>query len=748
MNLTSEQLKAIDEIDNNLQIIACAGSGKTEVISRRIANILQNKKGVNPENIVAFTFTEKAATSLKNRIQKAVEGIDISKMYIGTIHSFCYNILHENCLEYKNFKVLDTVKNYHFINRYYKICGMKYANLSCFPRNIKLFLDCIDKLVYDYDNNSKWSEKDKTIFDLYKTILYEKNYFDFSMLIHETIKVLKNNKEILKDIKYLIVDEYQDVDDLQEQIIECFADNLCNICVVGDDDQTIYRFRGSNANNMINFAKKYNNVKQIRLERNFRCLKNIVDIADSVIVNNYDRLDKKMISGNEKLSTDIKVKAIGFENKDEQYDYISDQIIKLKEKGTDYNGIAVLVRKGKFIKDIVKSFNKYSIPYFSDSAEYFFENKYFDLLKKTFDILPNMSKKELFDLWGKYCVREKFTSGFVFLRSAIVNNNYLNLSDTLLKYVELIGFLDEADDIELRKDILKGMKDILDDYEEIYLNYQLSAKIKGIINFLNNSATEQYKYHNFKSNEVENGVQIMTIHKAKGLEFEAVIIPNIDSNEFPASDVNGKKYWHVLSERFQENKKKFEGDIEDERKLFYVAITRAKKYLLLTYNKFKPSPFLIEASSSVYLDIEKSDLIPKKISSYNCHKIKYNHNNAQKEKVRLGLVNEAINSLYDYYWINGHSLEEMYKEIDRIKNMSSDDIIQEARKNCHKIKYNHNNAPKEKVRLELVNKAINSLYDYYWVNGHSLEEMYKEIDRIKNMSSDDIIQEARKKSLI
>ena len=676
MNLTDEQIKAINEIDNNLQIIACAGSGKTEVISRRIGNILKNKNDINPENVVAFTFTEKAAASLKRRIEKVTEGIDISKMYIGTIHSFCYNILQENCPEYEKFKILDTVKNYHFINRYSKKCGMEEAQLPCYPRNIKLFLDCIDKLVYDYDNNVLWSDNDRRIFESYKTALYEKKYFDFSMLIHETLKVLKNNSELLKNIKYLIVDEYQDVDDLQEQIIECFAKNLCNICVVGDDDQTIYRFRGSNSQNMINFANKYNNVKQIRLEKNFRCRKQVVDIADNVIINNTDRLEKQMISGKETTNND-NIKAIGFDDKEDEYDYIAKQVKNLKNNGIDYNEIAILVRKGKHIKDIVKSLNSYNIPYISDSAEYFFENKYFTLFKNTFELLPSLSKKELFELWEKYCVREKFNSGFMFLRSTIGNSNYINLSDTLSKYVELIGFLDDSDDIEIRKDILKGIKDILDDYEEIYLDYQLSAKIKGIIEFLTKSATEQYKYHNFKSNDVEDGVQVMTIHKSKGLEFDAVILPNLDSKEFPSAIIMGKKYWHVLSERFRDNKAKFEGDIEDERKLFYVALTRAKDYLLLTYDKDQPSQFLLEASISKYLDINKNDLISKENSSY----IKSSDNDYEDKKAYWELVKKARHSLYDYYGTGGHFFHGMWGELETIKNMTPDEVIEEAKKN-------------------------------------------------------------------
>ena len=679
MNLTEKQLEAINEVDNNLQIIACAGSGKTEVISRRIGKILKEKDNIKPENIVAFTFTEKAAQSLKNRIEKVTDGIDLSDMYVGTIHSFCYNILQENCPEYENFKILDTVKNYHFINRYFKICGLTDSGLPCYSQNIKLFLDCIDKLIYDYDNYNLWSEKDKKIFNSYKDCLYSKKYFDFSMLIHETLKVLKNNGSILKNKKYLIVDEYQDVDDLQEQIIEYFNKNNCNICVVGDDDQTIYRFRGSNSQNMINFSSKYSNVKQIKLEKNFRCLNTIVDIADNVIVNNSDRLDKKMISG--KPSSSRLIKAVGFETPKEQYDYVVDYIKKLNNNGIDLNNIAILVRKGKYIKDIVKILSLNSIPYISDSAEYFFENKYFILFVDTFNILPNLSKTELYDLWKEYCNRDKFNLGFRYLRNSIGNNNYINLSDTLKKYVEMIGFLDDSNDFEIRNDVLNGMLDILNDFEEIYLDYQLSAKIKGVMDFLNNSAIEQYKYHNFKSNDNEYGVQVMTVHKSKGLEYDVVILPNIDSNEFPSRKMGGKKYWHILSDRFKNNKEKFEGDIEDERKLFYVAVTRAKDYLLLTYNKSKPSIFLEEASSSNYLDIDRNDFINQESLDNNYSDSSNNYHKSNSQKEYWDLVKKAKQQLFDYYFTGGHFFKGMYGEIDRIKQMSPDEIIAEAKRN-------------------------------------------------------------------
>ena len=164
MELTNAQQAAIDHIDGHLQIIACAGSGKTEVISRRIANILQRKPYVKPENIVAFTFTEKAAGSLKERIESALEA-QISGMYIGTIHGFCKHLLSKYAESFADFKVLDEVKNHLFITRYTEKCGMSALDLKPCVLNNNLFMQCIDKLIDDYDNREAWSDEQKNVLD-------------------------------------------------------------------------------------------------------------------------------------------------------------------------------------------------------------------------------------------------------------------------------------------------------------------------------------------------------------------------------------------------------------------------------------------------------------------------------------------------------------------------------------------------------------------------------------------------------
>ena len=261
--LTDAQRSAINEISQNLQIIACAGSGKTEVITRRIARILREKV-IRPKNVVAFTFTEKAAASMKARIASALESDqyappDLDEMFVGTIHSFCWNLLQTYSDKYTDFKILDTVKSHLFIERYSSTCGMSDLGLVPSYHNRILFLDCISKMIDSYGAKNEWTETQISVFDKYMDCLKEHHYLDFSMLIFEAIRQIKESKPVqdyIRSVKYLIVDEYQDIDDVQEILIRSFSSFGANICVVGDDDQTIYQFRGSNAENMIQFANR------------------------------------------------------------------------------------------------------------------------------------------------------------------------------------------------------------------------------------------------------------------------------------------------------------------------------------------------------------------------------------------------------------------------------------------------------------------------------------------------------------
>jgi len=613
MNLTPEQQRAIDEIENNLQIVACAGSGKTEVITRRIANILRQKPDIKPQNIVAFTFTNKAADSLKSRITAAVTDIDadsMEKMYIGTIHGFCYRLLSEYGDGYKNLRILDSVKNHLFITRYANKCGMSDLDLAPRLNYVKLFCDCIGKMVDDYDNRSSWDEKHAEVFEKARACLREYGYLDYAILILETLEQVKHNPAVakhLRSIKYLVVDEYQDVDNLQEKLIHYFSEHGANICVVGDDDQTIYQFRGSKADNMIRFAEKYPRVTQVKLEQNFRCSPAVVDIADCVIKNNQNRLEKKMLS---ESGANAITKAERFDSDTEQYDAIAAEIARLGD-----GDIAVLVRKGKYINPICEALRKRGIDYSTDSADYFFSGDYFVRFVQTFKILTEVDKAALYKCWQGYIDDEHLSAAFKYLRQTARsggNGFTMPMRGVLENFLEAADFFNlKSYDAQTRREDAVGFAQILDDYDEIYGDCQLSARILGLLKFLENRALEEYKYHNFKPDAPhDNTVQIMTIHKSKGLEFDTVFIPNMMNREFPAQSKGGRKYWHILGGSFESNKERYESDIDDERKLFYVAVTRAKKNLYLYYElSSKPlSTFVREAAESNYLEIDRDDL--------------------------------------------------------------------------------------------------------------------------------------------
>ena len=665
MELTKAQKEAVHCIDGHLQIIACAGSGKTEVISRRIANILQKKSDMKPENIVAFTFTEKAAKSLKERIESGL-GTQVPEMYIGTIHGFCKKLLSEYADRFADFNVLDEVKNHHFLTRYADKCGMSTLNLKPCILNNGLYLQCIDKLIDDYDHRVCWTDTQRNTLEQYVNCLYEHKYIDFALLIFEALRQLRENPSVqsyLKTIKYLIVDEYQDVNDLQEKLIRGIADCGANICVVGDDDQTIYQFRGSNADNMISFPNRYPNVTQVRLEENFRCQESIVDVAANVIAHNERRLQKKMVSSAEKSPCIAQAK--GYPDADAEFSAIADQIIRLQQSGVPYKEMAVLVRKGKFVPMITAVLSARGIPYTADSAEDFFDGKYFKRFMETLRMLDNVDKAALHEQWKDIITDSQLLIGFKYLRSCVRGGN-LRLSEILRGFCDKIDFLNEGvADITARKEDLEGIYKILDDYDAIYGDYQLSYRISRVLRFLGEQARQAYKYHNFRESAPdEDAVQLMTVHKSKGLEFHTVFLPRLNHREFPVSNMGGRKYYHVLGGVFEENKAKYAADEEDERKLFYVAVTRAKQNLFMSYTLEKQhvSTFVFDAAESAHLDIDRAEL-----------------QEFAKREFDWDLVKAAREALHDYYATGNHFCPGIIMEYKGICHRGPEAILEAAR---------------------------------------------------------------------
>lgn len=623
--LTVAQAKAVNTIDENLEIIACAGAGKTGVVTRRIINILKEKPDVKPENIVAFTFTEKAAVELKIRIYKYAQSElgttqGLAHMYVGTIHGFCLKMLQEYIQKFQKFSVLDAIKTKLFIDKYYNDCGMSDLGLRRYVET-NLFVAVMGILNESSFGSQSWPDNLQACIEKYRDLFYRHNYFDFSLIIKETVEQIKNNGElraVLADkIKYLTVDEYQDVNPIQEELINLLFELGCNICVVGDDDQTIYQFRGSDVSSILGFKEKYSIGEYVVLDQNFRSTTAISDIAKNVILNNSNRLDKVMRSSSKLLYEEGDVTYSEFEDLESEFDFIAAQIIKLKDAGVKYSDIAILLRKRKFGGGLAKALDKYEIPYIIEGVNELFVTPECMASKGIFEYLNRgIDRRQLVSMWKaiNYPINEND------LRRAI-NRLDSYKPETIKFYAQFVlqkVFHDFICDAEIKE--IEGNKaseiilynlgkfsQVINDFEQIHFNNLPTWKLKYFCSFMQYTAEGYYPEGQLENTYIRpDAVNIMTVHQAKGLEFSAVFIPQLNKNNFPSAKVGGKSVWHVIDRALVPNSDRYDGTEEDERKLFYVAITRAKKFLFLTrapYNKREKSvsKFLVEAKTSKYL---------------------------------------------------------------------------------------------------------------------------------------------------
>lgn len=622
-NLSDSQIDAVKTIDEDLEIIACAGAGKTGVVTRRVINILASKSDVLPENIVAFTFTKKAAEELKSRINdygKAVLGHTrgFAHMYVGTIHGFCIKMLQENIPEFQKFTVLDEIQTKLFVERYYAECGMQDLDLKKYIET-SLFITVMGILNENTVDSDRWDEKTKVAFDKYREKMYAEKKFDFSLILRKMIEQLENNvdfAEVVKSkVKYLTVDEYQDINPIQERLILLLKKLGANICVVGDDDQTIYQFRGSDSENILTFRERYNIEKYIVLDTNYRSTKGVVDVARRVIINNDRRLAKTMISGC-KTSYDIGDLAFEeYEDIEDELEFIAKRIIKLHEIGVPYSEMAILLRKRKVSSSVAKMLESYKIPFVVEGVNDLFGTKECQAAKGIFDYLNGeIPATDLFKMWQEVNYpldKKELADALQYLATIDVKEiklySELNIQEIYHEFLRRISIVEDGKlETELLMYNLGKFSQVIADYEIINYTLKPKSKLNTFCAFLKYTAAQYYPEGYLTNSYAKpDAVNIMTVHQSKGLEFAAVFIPQLNRNFFPAQKVGGKGIWHVIDREWITNAHRFDGDIEEERKLFYVAITRAKKYLYLTRAKTSSdkyvSPFLEEAKESSYM---------------------------------------------------------------------------------------------------------------------------------------------------
>ena len=618
--LNKEQKEAVLNIDGPMLVLAGAGSGKTKVLTTKIAYLIE--QGIDPTSILAITFTNKAANEMKSRVEGML-GIDSNRIQISTFHSFGLSIIkrHYDKLGYKsNFTIVDSDDVLSTIKRILKDMNLDPKFYP--PKTVRNKISSAKNELMTPDELSKFSnsELDEVTVNVYREYqnkLIVNNSLDFDDLLMLPIILFKENPSVLayyqERYKYILIDEYQDTNEVQYILSKMLSAKYKNICVVGDPDQSIYGFRGSNYRNILNFEKDYKNTKTILLEQNYRSTKNILGAANSIIKNNKNRKEKDLWTDN---NTGDKIVYKRCDNEKDESNYVVSEITKLMNENVGLEDIAVLYRTNAQSRNIEEAFLRKNIPYKVVGSFYFYNRKevkdlisYLKLIYNTSDdvsltriinvpkrgiglkTLENITTKanilntSMFDAidGGKELEFKRLILNFKELSEDL---SLTELVDLILDNTGIKKELELEDTIESqsRLENLEEFKSITKSYEEKYGVISLSEFLDEISLV---SDVEEYKNRT-------DVVTLMTVHSAKGLEFDYVYIIGLEEGIFPHS-------MGLYSP----------SEIEEERRLCYVAVTRAKKKLTIINSKKRllygqdsynpPSRFINEIGKE-YLD--------------------------------------------------------------------------------------------------------------------------------------------------
>lgn len=623
-NLNKEQLEAASHTQGPCLVIAGAGSGKTKVLTTRIANLISS--GVKSSNILAITFTNKAANEMRERVENL---IGPHYAFVGTFHSFGLRVIKENNTEVglsKNFTIIDTEDVNSIIKKILKDLALDPKEYSpSFIRNKISFIknNMLNDIEIERFLISPAEKMAIKVYYEYEKILKRNNTIDFDDLLKKPVELFTNNKDILEKYQdkyqYILIDEYQDTNEVQYKLVKLLASKSKNIFVVGDPSQSIYAFRGANFQNILNFEKDYDNCKVITLPQNYRSTQIILDAANDVIKNNKQRKDLNLFSD---LGEGIKIKYVRSLNDEAEVSRVASEIRNLENDGYHKKDMAVFYRTNAQSRIIEDKMIKENIPYKVYGSYYFYKRKEIKDLLAYLKLIANhdddISLKRVINE-PKRKIGEK-TIDNIETMATIENKSMFEVIDSgkELEFKELILKLTElSKDISLTELIDKVLE--LTKIKELYekdKTLESDLRLENLMEF--KSVTENYEKETGSVNlndfleEVSlvadaaeytkdsDAVTLMTIHSAKGLEFKVVFIIGMEEGILP----------HQNS--------LFDADeLEEERRLMYVAITRAKErlYLLnaqkrMLYGKLTanmPSRFITEIRDSL-LDKETSEV--------------------------------------------------------------------------------------------------------------------------------------------
>ena len=631
MNLTKSQRQAIEYEGRNLQLIACAGSGKTEVVARRVAYFLTHDgpERLEPRNIVAFTFTNKAAAELKERIAQRTkeasgeELLGMAEMYVGTIHGFCQNLLQTEVPEYLKYEVLEPVRQNLYVNRKSSKTGLTTStrlNGNSLRRwiNTDLYISALN--VLREDDIDKRQLEDCSVADglgKYRAQLEEDSYFDFSSVmesvVDELVKNVQLREQVAGRIKYVVVDEYQDVNPVQERLIRLLHELGAGLCVVGDDDQTIYQWRGSAVENILKFESRYPEVSQIRLQENFRSSEGVIETARGFIDKVTPRLQKAMKYAHAQQYETGDITALHFDSSDEEAEHIVETIKLLRgvafddgegERGLSWSDMAILLRSVKNNGPVItEALKNADIPFIVTGLSNLFETDeahaardlFYYIAGKTINGDDPPTEQELRQSWenprlgvakGKLRAALRYAKSIHDTLHTDSGKNPPSIQAVFLRFLELAELREEKIPESLGQTVLFNLgrfSQAITDWEAINFTSKPIEMYEGFAGFLYYQAEGAYSEGEEDNDYViPDAVQVMTVHQAKGREWPVVFLPALLRNRFPAIS-RSSQVWNLIPEDAVENATRYNGSKDDERRLFYVSMTRSKKFLHMTW---------------------------------------------------------------------------------------------------------------------------------------------------------------------
>ena len=603
-NMNENQLKAILKTQGAVMVIAGAGSGKTRVLTNRIAYLIA-EKNVLESNILAITFTNKAAKEMKERIYSLV-GETSKYIWINTFHSMCVRILrqHIDLLGYnKNFTILDTSEQKTIIKNIVKELNLSEDSYQ--PNNIlKIISNSKNSMISVNEMKAQarfgFMKNVAEIYEYYQKYLKKNSVLDFDDLMLKTIVLFEKHPEVLaiyqNKFEYIHVDEYQDTNVIQYKLIKMLSEVHKNICVVGDDDQSIYSWRGACSDNIINFEKDYEDVEVIFLDQNYRSNSTILDAANAVIKNNTDRKDKALWSENKGGD---KITVYAATNDKDETDDIAKKILDLKAQGVDYKDIAILYRANYLSRSMENSCMAFGIPYKLIGSLKFLQRQEIRDLLAYMNVIVN--KNDEFSLRRIINVPKRGIGASsmakidnyaeqygLSLFEALKNIDMIGVSKKITTNIHLLTQLIEkysqTEQYSI-EDLIVGiykdsgyesmLKESADAYAESRIENiselvssakQFSSMNDNLIDFI----SEMSLTSDADDENEDDSVVLSTVHAAKGLEYRVVFIMGLEENLFP-------------SIRDAESSEDERNKMEEERRLAYVAITRAKEKLFMSY---------------------------------------------------------------------------------------------------------------------------------------------------------------------